>query len=536
MRRLAGAAFCALSLTSLACGAEEKDPVMPPGNVNIGAPTKISDGDRALAIDPTSTKVAYTSSGALAVRDLTARATIEVGDRIVSGFAPVFDNAWTRVAYVRASSGTDRYALGAFDLATKGVHVELTPDGRSLPELTSDGTHFIYLSQETGSFPSLMAWNLANKTERTLAERATSFVISSGSTIVYSSPNPSDELRMIDYLTGDDRAIAPVLRIATVSDDKKFLMFFSAPGELQLLNMLSGEATVLATDATETGVNTAFSGDGSTLIFSREEITGRALYRSSTAAPSPSRIFAYTEDARISRDGSKVLLWTWHSSANLFLWTASDQQMVSRTFWPSAGGLYFDDSMRVLVYSASLSAPGADGELHIYDTEEEADATLPDPASPDAVYVANDGSRVAFFSGGTANFASLRVWERATNQMTTIAASARRELVAAPDLSAIFYSTDAAKETLSVWLKGQPAGALIARTGGLQSVKFTPNGQRYVFMKGVDLYADLIADAAPAKRIAQDVFGPTVLTETLVAYAVTKTSTAGGGVYIAPLP
>jgi hypothetical protein len=524
-----------LSGLLLACGEEKKPDPPPPPNNGINAPTKISDGDRAIAIDPSATKIAYTSSATLSIRDIAMRATIDVGERIDLRYAPVFNDEWSRVAFVRAASGSNQLELAAFDLVTKAGRIDLSAEGRKAPELTEDGSTYVYLAQETGQFPSLFAWDLLTKTERMLAERATDFLLSSGSTVVYSSPNPEDELHVVDYLTGNDQTIAPVTQIAVVGATKKHLLFFSAASELRLLNMITGASTVLAMDATATGVNTAISADGSTVIFSREEATGRALYRTSTTNPNPERIFAYTEDARISADGSKVILWTYRGPANLFVWTKNEETLVHRTFWPG-GGPHTDASMRLLVYSAGITADGADGELHIFDTEEKVDATMADPASPRHVYVANDGSRVAFLGGGNSSSATLRVWERATNQTIKVSDYVQRELVAAPDLSAIFFSTDSAKASISGWRKGMSAGSVLARSGGLRSVEFTPDGRRYVFLKGVDLYAGQSDAEAPAERIAQDVFGPTVLTETLVAYAVTRTSTAGGGVYIAPLP
>jgi hypothetical protein len=380
--------------------------------------------------------------------------------------------------------------------------------------------------------PELWGYELATKTSKKLSERANRFHVVAGSTkIVYSAP---DALHVLDVLSGVDHRVADFTGFAYAGPGASKVLFYSAPQTIQLLDAISEEVTMLATDASEELGNAEVSANQAKAIFAREEITGRALYYVDIASKTTMRIFAYTEEARLSRDGNSVLLWTFRGPANLFLWTGGEATLIDRFFVPS-GGPRYDEQMK---YIAFFTKPDATDrfELRFYDVAEEDNLLLDDEADPSNMRIATDGSRVVFYEGTDPTYGPLNLWERATKMTSVLAPRATRELITKSDLSAIAFSEPPTAERISLWTVRDSSPAVIAEHGSLGQVAFDPTERRLVFASDGDLWLDVLEDTTPPALFARDAAEAPVLTESLIAYAVRAGTSTASGVYIAPLP
>lgn len=535
MRRfLMTSAVLAAAAAAPACGGgdDPPDPGPTDGGFQIRGPIRVADGADTypVAIDEARFKVAYTSDSKLFVRELEGSKTLASNETIDRAFAPVFDDAWSRAVVVRAFDGVQDFELSA--VVMDGEKTELTTNGRAAPAKSGDGCCVLYLAQGTG-IPELWSYELASKTPRKVGARASAFYPVRGSSkVIYTG---GDELHVTDALSGDDQRISAFTGMAHAAPGAAKILFYSAPANLQLFDALSGALTMLATDASEMPGNAEISADQSHAIFAREEITGRALYYLDTVNPMPERIFAYTEEARISRDGKTVTLWTFRGPANLFVWTGGEAKLANRYFVPS-GGPRFDEEMKLVAYFSMPNSTTMKLELHVYDVEDERDILLEDDADPIGMRIASDGSRVAFFSGAEGSFGPLSVWDRASGLAPVISTRASRDLATTKNLSAIAFSEQQTADQLRLWKAGESAPSVIAAAGDVARVRFDPGERRIIFNNGSDLWLDVLEDAAPPALFAKGAAEDPVLSESLIAYSVRAGTSTASGVYVAPLP
>lgn len=528
------AAATAAAMASAACGGgdDPPDPGPTDGGFQIRGPIRVADGADTYptAIDEARFKVAYTSDSKLFVRELENTKTLASNEAIDRAFTPIFDDAWSRAVVVRAFDGVQDYELSAVVL--DGEKTELTTNGRAAPVRSGDGCCALYLAQGTG-IPELWSYELASRTPRKIGARANAFYPVRGSTkVIYTGDG---ELHLTDALDGTDQRISSFTAMAHAGPGAAKILFYSAAATLQLFDALSGALTMLATDASEMPGNAEISADQSHAIFAREEITGRALYYLDTVNPMPERIFAYTEEARISRDGKTVTLWTFRGPANLFVWTGGEAKLANRYFVPS-GGPRFDEEMKFVAYFSMPDQTTMNFELRVYDVEADRDILLDDDADPIGMRIASDGARVAFFSGDGAAYGPLSVWDRASGLAPVISTRALRDLVTTKNLAAIAFSEQQTAERLRLWRAGDSAASVIAEDGDIARVRFDPAERRIVFSNGADLWLDVLEDATPPALFAKDAAEDPVLSESLIAYAVRAGTSTASGVYVAPLP
>lgn len=541
MQRVKLMIFGTIAAAATACGGGgEPDAGPSDGGYRVQGAVSVATGADTypIAIHPSGLKVAYAIDSKLAAKDLPTQTALDANEVIDRRFAPLFDVDWHNVAFVKSFDDSSRYELSTSKLAGESTSLSLL--GRSPLARSGEGALILYLASGSGT-TELWSLELATSMTKKVGARASFFHVVDGTTkVVYGALGDEGlpgELHVADLGSGDDQRVADFVSIEHAGEGASKLLFFSAPGTLNLLDALTPRVYQLATDASESGGNAEVSADQTHAIFAREEITGRALYMIDTSNPVPVKIFAYTEEARIARDGKSVLLWTYRGPANLFIWTGRPQaDLINRDFFPINGPV-FDESMKHIAYFAHYGDTTSTAELRYYDVGARRDVMIEPVASAANVRIASDGSRVAFYRGADPTYAALSMWDSASGEAQAIAMRATRQLIHTKDLSVAVFAEGPTGERVSMWTARNAAAPIVlAEHGDLSAFWFDPSERRIAFANNGDLWLDVLDDTSPPALFAAKAGEAPVLTDSLIAYSVRAGTSTASGVYIAPLP